>query len=450
MPPMSSLSVTQLVRKMRNLLEIELGELWVEGEVSNLRRQASGHYYFSLKDEKAQMTCAMFSAKRRPGAALLQDGAKVRVFAEVTVYEARGQAQMIVKKVEALGQGDLQAKFEALKAKLNAEGLFDADRKREIAKFPQKIGIVTSPTGAALQDMLNVLERRAPWLTLVLYPALVQGAGAENGIAAGIKELDGRGDIDTIIIGRGGGSMEDLWNFNEEIVARAIASCETPVISAVGHEIDFTIADFVADLRAPTPSAAAELVAPDRGELQAKLDAWQQRIERRVEDRLERSEERLAYSSAASMRREIMRIMRDSVQRLDLAKAELASACETSLTARRHRVETFGTRYDALRPERVIGQIEDRLARLGERLHQSAGQSSERKESELNRLAGLLQSLGPQSILARGYSLTFTADGQLVRDAEQVIEGESITTQTASSKIESTVSSKISKTSGVG
>jgi exodeoxyribonuclease VII large subunit len=232
-----ALSVTQLLRRMKNLLEVQIGEVWVEGEVSNLRKQGSGHWYFSLKDAGAQISCAMFGARKREGAEALEDGAQVRVFAETSVYEARGQLQIIVQKLERAGQGDLQAKFEALKRKLHAEGLFDADRKQQIPAFPQTIGLITSATGAALQDMLNVLGRRAPWVQPVLFPVRVQGRGAELEIARAIRRAGNAaayGDpvCDVIIIGRGGGSIEDLWNFNEEVVARAIAACSVPLISA--------------------------------------------------------------------------------------------------------------------------------------------------------------------------------------------------------------------------
>ena len=280
-----TLTVTQLVRRLRNLLEIEVGEVWVEGEVSNLRKQASGHWYFSLKDEHAQVACAMFGAIRREGSSVLADGVKVRVFAEPTVYEARGQLQIVVTRVERAGLGDLQARFEALKARLNAEGLFDPAAKRPLPRFPHTIGIVTSPTGAALRDILNILGRRAPWVRVVLAPVRVQGKGAEAGIARAIGRLGnpaahGIPRCDVLIVGRGGGSLEDLWNFNEEVVARAIAACPIPVVSAVGHEIDFTIADFVADLRAPTPSAAAELVVPDRTDLLRHLTALRRQLGR--------------------------------------------------------------------------------------------------------------------------------------------------------------------------
>jgi exodeoxyribonuclease VII large subunit len=296
-----ALSVSRLLRRMRNLLEIEIGEVWVEGEVSNLRKQGSGHWYFSLKDESGQLACAMFGARRRSGSEVLEDGAKVRVFGEVTVYEARGAAQLVVKEAEAAGAGALQAQFEALKRKLDAEGLFAPERKKALPDFARTIAIVTSGSSAALQDMLNVLSRRAPWVTVNLYDVPVQGKGAEAGIARAIRRVsawedEGLTRPDVLIVGRGGGSLEDLWNFNEEVVARAIADCAIPVVSAVGHEIDFTIADFAADLRAPTPSAAAELVVPDQVELRQRLDAVGNRLQRRLGEAIRQREETLRYA----------------------------------------------------------------------------------------------------------------------------------------------------------
>ena len=280
------LSVWELTRSIRSLLESEVGTVWVEGEISNYRRQSSGHQYFTLKDERSQLPCVLFRGSNNllTGPALA-DGLHVQARGEVTVYELRGQYQMIVQAVQPRGVGALQARFEALKRRLDAEGLFDAARKKPLPGFPVAVGIVTSPTGAALQDMLNILKRRAPWLRVVVHPVRVQGAGASLEIAEAIREFNlwaegaggpthaGRPVVDLIVVARGGGSIEDLWEFNEEIVARAIAASGLPVVSAVGHEIDFTIADFAADLRAPTPSAAAELIAPDTAELLRQLAA---------------------------------------------------------------------------------------------------------------------------------------------------------------------------------
>ena len=291
-PPV--LTVTEVTQAVRQVLEQALGQVWVEGEVSNFRKQPSGHQYFTLRDEKCQLQCVMFA---RPGmwkrTVTLADGMCVVAKGMLTVYEARGQYQLNVQVVQAAGAGLLQAKFEALKRKLEAEGLFAPERKRALPKFPESIGIVTSASGAALRDMLNILSRRAPWIRVVVSPVRVQGEGAAEEIAAAVAELNrfeswALPAVDVIVVARGGGSAEDLWEFNEEVVARAIAASEIPVVSAVGHEIDFTISDFVADLRAPTPSAAAEIIAPDRVDLQRGLKQMVSRIERQLQRVCER------------------------------------------------------------------------------------------------------------------------------------------------------------------
>ncbi|RYG97640.1 MAG: exodeoxyribonuclease VII large subunit, partial [Alphaproteobacteria bacterium] len=366
-PEEKALSVTQLLRRMKNLLEVQIGETWVEGEVSNLRKQGSGHWYFSLKDEGAQISCAMFGARTKQGSAALVDGAKVRVFAEASVYEARGQLQIIVKKAELAGAGDLQARFEALKRKLHAEGLFDSDRKKAIPGYPRTIGLITSGTGAALQDMLNVLTRRAPWVQPVLFPVRVQGRGAELEIAEAIRKMGeperfGYPRCDVIIVGRGGGSIEDLWNFNEEVVARAIAACPIPIISAVGHEIDFTIADFVADLRAPTPSAAAELAVADGAELLARLGQLRRRINRAMQERVSRYQTVMDSFRRGVLQRGGERLLREPMMRVDSARVQLARATRASLESQAIRVNEARMRHKACHPTRVIERRLERLA----------------------------------------------------------------------------------------
>src|SRR5438094_5881235 len=271
------LTVSELTRSIRGTLETKFGAVWVQGEISNYKLYPSGHQYFTLKDQRAQIGCVIWRDTMAPLRQPLADGAQVQVYGTVTVFEARGQYQLNVQILQPRGMGVLQAKFEALKRKLEAEGLFDAARKRTLPKFPKRIGIVTSPTGAAIRDMLNVLRRRAPWLQILINPVRVQGSGAAQEIAVAIRELASPSEnfapVDLIVLTRGGGSMEDLWEFNEEIVARAIADLAVPIVSAIGHEIDFTIADFVADLRAPTPSAAAELIVPDIVDLRRHIDA---------------------------------------------------------------------------------------------------------------------------------------------------------------------------------
>src|SRR5436190_965576 len=270
------LTVTELTRSIRGTLETKFGAVWVQGEVSNYKAHPNGHQYFTLKDARAQIACVIWRDTIAPLRQPLADGAHVQVFGTVSVFEARGQYQISVQMVQPRGLGVLQAKFEALKRKLDTEGLFDPARKRALPKFPKRIGIVTSPSGAAIRDMLNVLRRRAPWLQILINPVRVQGSGASAEIAVAIRVLatpnENFAAVDLIVIARGGGSIEDLWEFNEEIVARTIVSVAIPVVSAVGHEIDFTICDFVADLRAPTPSAAAELIVPDTIDLQRRTD----------------------------------------------------------------------------------------------------------------------------------------------------------------------------------
>src|SRR5437764_10624784 len=299
------LSVTELTRSIRGTLETKFGAVWVQGEVSNYKAHPNGHQYFTLKDARAQIACviwrdAMAPLRSEGGRPVFVDGARIQVFGTVTVFEARGQYQISVQMVQPFGQGALQAKFEALKRKLEAEGLFDPARKRALPKFPRRIGIVTSPVGAAIRDILKVLRRRAPWLSILINPVRVQGAGAAQEIAVAIRELAAPNEsfmpVELIIVTRGGGNLEDLWEFNEEIVARTIASVEVPVVSAVGHEIDFTICDFVADLRAPTPSAAAELIVRDVVDLGRDLDGCSRRLGRELLNRMRDTQQRLDHA----------------------------------------------------------------------------------------------------------------------------------------------------------
>lgn len=443
-PAPKALSVTQLVRRMKNLLEIELGEVWVEGEVSNLKKQASGHWYFSLKDEGAQIQCAMFGARKRPGADVLADGVKVRAFAEPSVYEARGQLQIIVQRVERAGVGDLQARFEALKRKLQAEGLFDMERKKPIPSFPRVVGIVTSDTGAAIRDILNVLGRRAPWVKPVLYPVRVQGKGAEAEIARAIGRMSepekyGIPRSDVLIVGRGGGSIEDLWCFNEEVVARAIAACPIPVISAVGHEIDFTIADFVADLRAPTPSAAAELAVPDGGELIARLGVLRRRLARRVGERIERHSLVLSNIRRGVLSRGGERLLREPVQRVDGLRARLQAAVDGEIRGREQRLRELGRTLAAHHPARELSLRLDHLARLRGQLEKTAVRRIELTAERLKRIGALLRALGPESAFERGFSIAMTADGRVLRSTGQVAKGGLIRTKLKDGEVRSVV-----------
>ncbi len=422
------LPVSRLLRRMRNVLEIEVGELWVEGEVSNLRKQGSGHWYFSLKDEGGQIACAMFGARRRVGSDVLEDGAKVRVFGEVTIYEARGTAQLVVREVEAVGVGSLQAQFEALKRKLDAEGLFSQELKKPLPKFPTRIGVVTSGSSAALQDMITVLSRRAPWVTVYLYDVQVQGRGAEHGIANAIRQLGNKQDsryakCEVLIVGRGGGSMEDLWNFNEEIVARAIAECPIPVVSAVGHEIDFTIADFVSDLRAPTPSAAAELVVPDQEELSVRINKFGEHMRKRASQAIERREELLNYLKKTSIGLTPESTLREPVTRLDDMSDRLERVLMQGLKLRVRSARELAGRWRLNRPEAVMGRRQDTVNALYARQLKALESALDKKVATLEALAGLVKALGPESAFERGFSITLDDKGKVLKEASMAKKG---------------------------
>ncbi len=428
---------------MKNLLETQIGELWVEGEVSNLKKQASGHWYFSLKDEGAQIQCAMFGASRKPGADALADGAKVRVFAEASVYEARGQLQIIALKVERAGSGDLLAKFEALKKRLKEEGLFDASRKRAIPSMPMTIGIITSGSGAALQDILNVLKRRAPWVQPVLFPVRVQGKGAEIEIAQAITKMSkpeayGYPSCDVLIVGRGGGSIEDLWNFNEEIVARAIAA-SVLIISAVGHEIDFTIADFVADLRAPTPSAAAELAVADGAELLGRLAQFRQRINRLTGERLMRAKMGVDALRRGALAFDGEKLLREPTQNLDLVRGQLNRALRDSFESVVARLKELQLRHNACHPAKVLERRSQVVADLRQRHARAAIMPLERRDERVKHLRGLLRTLGPQSAFKRGFSITMRDDGTVVTSADLLKPGDTLRTRFADGEAKSVV-----------
>jgi len=386
-------SVAELNRAARLTLENGIGEVWVEGEISRLTQHASDHWYFTLKDEAAAVSCAMFKQNNAMVLFHPKDGIKVRVFGQASLYEARGNYQLIVQKMEEAGKGDLQEQFEKLKAKLAAEGLFDEDRKKPLPMLPKKIGVVTSPTGAAVRDIINVLTRRFPNLGILIAPVTVQGSTAAKSIAKAIDYLNTRDDIDLLIVGRGGGSLEDLWAFNEEIVARAIAASDIPVISAVGHEIDFTIADFVADLRAPTPSAAAELAVPVQSELNEQITRLAARLGGSLQNRALVLRERIP-----GFRKTMVHALRGGVQqrqqRVDQSALTLSHVLKSAVAARKQ---------------------------------------------DVKRLKAQLQAYSPLGVLDRGYSLTETADGAVVRDAKELKKGDLLKTRFAKGSVLSKV-----------
>jgi exodeoxyribonuclease VII large subunit len=428
-------TVAELTRQIRGTLETRFGAVWVQGEVSNYKLHPSGHQYFTLKDQRAAISCVIFRNTLPPAARPIGDGAQVQVYGNVSVFEARGQYQLSVQILQTRGAGLLQAKFEALKRKLQAEGLFDAARKRPLPKFPKKIAIVTSPTGAAIRDMLNVLRRRAPNVAIVISPVRVQGSGAAAEIATAINELSAReqpwGLLDLVVIARGGGSIEDLWEFNEEIVARAIFNSALPVVSAVGHEIDFTIADFVADLRAPTPSAAAELIVPDSTELGRRVNELANCLQRYVRNFLQQSQTRLRFLSERTLARELMQRMRDAQQRFDLA-AELLRRRLAQLVAD-SRAALF-TRIQSLKshdPKRELAARRTNLADLRRRFAAQAPRLLQNAQQRFQRVEGILRVLGPEATLRRGYSITMDAAGNVIQTIAAVRRGTRLRTRVA-------------------
>lgn len=400
--------------------------MWVRGEISNFKHHSSGHMYFSLKDDRAQLKAACFRnsnyyLKFRP-----EDGLEVLVRGRLSVYEPRGDYQILVEYMEPVGVGSLQLAFEQLKHKLRSEGLFDEAHKVRLPLLPRKVGVVTSPTGAAIQDILRILNRRNASLDILIYPARVQGAGAAEEIAAGVTYFNTRNDIDVIVVARGGGSMEDLWAFNEEIVARSIYVSKIPVISAVGHEVDFTIADFVADLRAPTPSAAAEMVSGAREDLQATVESLSRRALQAVRLLVERRRsalERLARNRAFNV---APNKVRELAQRFDEATLRMSQSMQRYLTAVRHRERVLQLRLVKVDLRQTIARNREILAGKRNRLHSAARTWLQNRRSRLELQVGRIHALSPLAILERGYAICRNEQGAILREAAEAVCGDRV------------------------
>lgn len=392
-------TVSDINRQARMLIEAKFSGVWVEGEVSNFKLHSSGHMYLSLKDSASQISAAFFSRSNQGLKFQLKDGLKVVAFGRLSLYEARGQYQFYIERVEPKGLGALQLAFIQLRDKLQKEGLFELDRKRPIPKFPRTVGIITSPTGAAIRDVLHVMNRRSRGTRILLNPVRVQGEGAAQEIAQAIDDMNRlpEGDIDVLIVGRGGGSLEDLWAFNEEVVARAVHRSRIPVISAVGHEIDWTICDWVADLRAPTPSAAAELVVQNSEE---------------ISDRVESS------------------------------RARIHNAARNFLAIKKQAVAAMLQSYAFEQPRILLDQFSQRFDDLYRQLNQHVKSAALLKQQGLQSAAGQLRTLNPLAILERGYSLTFLKDGDLLKQVNQVRPGDKLATRVTNGMIYSTVTGK--------
>ena len=437
--------VAELNRKAKGLLENQLGTVWVEGQITGLRRQSSGHIYFGIKDEKGQLGCALFRGTDAENRSLIEDGTQVLLQGDVTLFEARGQYQLIIRKVEPLGQGALQVKFEKLKRKLEAEGLFAPGRKRPLPGYPARIGLVTSPTGAAIRDVLHVVLRRNPSLQIVLEPCRVQGETAAAEIARAVRRLNQWSarhseSLDLILLTRGGGSLEDLWAFNEEVLARAVHESALPVVSAVGHEVDFLITDFVADVRAATPSVAGELITEDvfasRGDLTSTA-AYMRRLAKGGVESTRRELSRLTHRLGRAHPR---RALDDSFQHLDNQLDDLNRLAKQGVVARREHLRLVSQRLLSLRPTTLLARRRDQLGWLQRRLAEVPSRAMGKRAASLEQAASLLELLSPKSVLARGYSITRdAATGAVLRDAKNAKPGQMLRTHLHDGEISSTV-----------
>ncbi len=433
-------SVSRLNSEVRAVLEGSFPLLWVEGEISNLARPSSGHIYFSLKDPVAQVRCAMFRMKRQRLRFQPENGMQVLLRGRVGLYENRGEFQLIAEHMEPAGEGALRQAFEELKQRLGAEGLFDGQYKKPIPTFPRQIGVITSPTGAALRDVITVLRRRFPAIPVVIYPVPVQGLEAPVAIEKMVRRANQRGECDLLILTRGGGSLEDLMAFNDEGVARAIQESDIPVVSAVGHEIDFTIADFVADHRAPTPSAAAELASPDQRELKAKLDGIGRRLGNQIIQSCNRVFQRLTAVGKRLDQSHPGNRLGQQQQRLDELERRLNASIGIQMGLRQDRVHNLDTRLQARTPTQQMIRMRDNHRSLSRRLSRALDTLLLQRGQHLGSAAASLQALSPLATLGRGYSITRRLPGnELVMDAGLLKPGEELETLLAEGSLVSRV-----------
>jgi len=427
------LTVSQLNQRARHLLEDVFPQVWVEGEISNLARPASGHLYFTLKDSQAQVRCALFRQNALKVRQALRDGLAVKVRGKVSLFEGRGDYQMIADAVEPAGDGALRLAFEALKEKLAGEGLFATERKRPLPAHPQRVGIVTSPTGAVIRDIISVFRRRAPQVSLTLVPTAVQGREATAQIVRALALADAQG-FDALILARGGGSLEDLWCFNEEAVARAVAACKTPIVSAVGHETDVSISDFVADVRAPTPSAAAELLAPDSSGLRQRLESLERRLLLRMRQLI--AHQHLRLDGLTRRLRHPGERLRQQAQRLDDLEMRLQRALDRQVSQRRERLARLETRLAAQHPGRALGLLRQRLDALAARLPRAMRETLGTRRLELQSQVQTLHAFSPLATLGRGYSILLDERGQAIRSASQTQPGQRLKARLGEGELE--------------
>lgn len=432
-------TVSRLNREARAVLEGSFPLIWLEGEVSNLARPSSGHLYFSLKDEAAQVRCAMFRSRCANLRFRPDHGQHVLVRARISLYEGRGEFQLIVEHMEEAGFGALQSAFEALKQRLSVEGLFDPARKRPIPVLPRRIGVITSPTGAAIRDILSILGRRFPSAQVVVYPVPVQGAGAAARIAEAIATADRRCECDVLILARGGGSLEDLWAFNEEVVARAIAACQVPLVTGVGHEVDVTIADFAADLRAPTPSAAAEAVVPDVAEWLHRLGALRGRLQHGMRGKLEQEGKCVHWLHGRLQQQHPGARLQQHGQRLDELEHRRIRAQRQLLGHLGVRLEHVKGRLRSRSPLVAVQTFTARTGELERRLARAVRQQRAQHEGQLRSVVRALQGVSPLATLERGYAIVTDQDGRILRRAGEVRAGDPVEARLARGRLRCTV-----------
>lgn len=432
-------SVSELNRTIRGLLESQFPLLWIEGEISNLAEPASGHIYFTLKDAKAQVRCAMFKGRKQLLRFKPENGQQILIRAKVGLYEARGEFQLIAEHMEEAGDGKLRREFEALKTRLAEEGLFDEALKQAIPELPKCIAVITSGTGAAIRDVLSVLKRRFPAIPVQIYPVAVQGENAAPEISKALYRASRSKSCDVILLVRGGGSLEDLWAFNEEQVARAIVLCDVPVISGVGHEVDVTIADFTADQRAATPSAAAELVSPNQQTYVHKFQSYQQQLIRQIQNRLSRlSEQSHWLQSRLKAQHPSSQLMQQS-QQLDDLTDNLQSAFQSIISEKKHQLKYNIQSLLNNRPDQFIDYQKAQLEDLSSRLVYASQLGIENRQLQLANLSRTMQAVSPLNTLARGYSITRDANGETVSNARQLRKGDIITNEFRQGKVSSRV-----------
>jgi len=419
-------SVSELNLTIRTLLESEFPLLWVEGEISNFSQPASGHMYFTLKDSNAQVRCAMFKNRGMYLRFKPANGMHVLIRAKVGLYEARGEFQLVAEHMEEAGAGALQRAFNELKAKLSAQGLFDADRKKSLPVVPTKIGVITSPTGAAIRDVLSVLKRRFPAIPVLIYPVPVQGEGSAQKIAAAIKLASQRQDCDVLLLVRGGGSLEDLWSFNEEIVARAIVASDIPIVCGVGHETDVTIADFAADMRAATPSAAAELVSPDQTRYLQTFIRFEQRLQQLMRSKLQQLAQQLDWLKQGLERHHpLNRIAQQTLELNDLRK-RLLQNWQYFFSQQHYQLERITSRLHSASPQQHITQASQHVVALRHRLLQSLPQQLAAKRQQLAALSRTLHAVSPLQTLGRGYAIVSDSQGRTLMNSQQVKAGDAL------------------------